>query len=395
MTMATKHDIFKEHLKAWLKAKGRRKERREIASHVCFVAKVHPKSVARGFRRAQLRSGPSGRRRGRRTVYGPDVTAALKWLWDVAGEPCAENLHPLASEYVAVMKRDGEWFRSDETTTKLLAMSLGTMKKRVAGFRRASFPSHGKSTTNPGAIHSVIPVRTGPWDDAPVGTEQIDTVAHCGGSTAGDYVFTVNATDVATLWGTRRAQWNKGQAATVRSMEAMDEDTPFPVLEWHPDSGSEFINWHCVAWSESRGQKLTRSRPNHKNDNCFVEERNGHVVRRWVRYVRFGEPEIVDLLNALYDVLTPFLNHFSASRRTVSKERIGAKWKITREGRAMTPYARVMDRKDVSEEVKAMLKKEHEGLSPLVLKREIDRRQKLLFTYLQRHALPAAQEALR
>ena len=395
MTMATKHDIFKEHLAAWLKAEGNRKKRRDLTEHVCFIASMHPKSVPRAFRRAQMRGASGSRGRGRRTTYGPDVTAALKEIWNAAGEPCGENIHPLIAEYAAILRRDGMWNHGATATTKLLAMSLGTLKKRLMKFRRMSFLSHGRSTTTPGAIHSVIPVRSGPWDEAAVGTMQIDTVAHCGSTTAGDYAYTVNSTDVATLWGARRCQWNKGQMATVGSMEAMDDDMPFPVIEWHPDSGSEFINWHCVEWSKKRGQKLTRSRPNRKNDNCFVEERNGHVVRRWVRYARFDTPEIVHSVNAAYDVLTPYLNHFIASCRTTSKERIGSKWKITREKRSMTPYQRVLVREDVSNEVKTALTKEHEGLNPLVLKREIDRRLAVLFAELKRHERPMPRSELQ
>jgi hypothetical protein len=395
MDMATKHDIFKEHLRAWLEAKDNREKRKEIVEHICFTAHVHPKSVSRGFRRAQMRDGSKTYRRGRSATYGPDVTAALKVIWEMASEPCAENIHPLIAEYVAILRRDGHWKEIDSVTEKLLVMSLGTMKKRIGKFKRRSYPSHGKSTTNPSAIHTHIPIRIGPWDKAGAGTIQIDTVAHCGHSTAGDYVFTVNSTDIATLWGTRRAQWNKGQTATVRSMEAMEKDTPFPLMERHPDSGSEFINWHCLEWSEARGQKLTRSRPNHKNDNCFVEERNGHVVRRYVGYARLDRSEYVDVLNSVYDVLTPYLNHFIASRRTLSKERIGSKWKIARERIAMTPYQRVLARHDVTGDVKEKLRKEHDGMSPLLLKQEIDRRLRLLFTTFQRHASPDARDGLR
>lgn len=392
--MATKKSIFVEHLKAWLEAKGNRQARRDIIANICFIASVHPKSVSRSFRRVQMRDEAAVEHRGRKTTYGPDVIAALKEIWDISGESCAENVHPQIVEYVRILKRDAMWTHSDKITKKLISMSLGTMKKRISKFRRLSFPSHGKSTTTPGTIRSVIPVRSGPWHDVSIGTMQVDTVAHCGGSTAGDYIFTVNATDVATLWGTRRCQWNKGQAATIRSMEAMDEDTPFPIIEWHPDSGSEFVNWHCFDWSVARKQTLTRSRPNHKNDNCFVEERNGHIVRRWVKYARFDMPEIVDALNAVYDILTPYLNHFMASRRTTSKERIGSKWKITREKVSLTPYQRVLLREDVSLEVKVVLKLEHEGLNPLVLKREIDRRIQQVFAMQKRYELPIPRNLL-
>lgn len=384
MNMTTKNSIYQEHLGEWLKARKDKKKRGEIVRNICFIAGVHPKSVPRSFKRVQLHRAGKEERRGRAEYYTPDVIAALKYVWETASEPCAENLHGVLSDYVRTLVRDKVWKHGAEATTKLLAMSLGTMKKRVAKFTRKRFLSHGKSSTKAGAIHSLIPVRRGEWDTAPVGTEQIDTVAHCGNTLVSDFIYTVNATDVATLWGSRRAQLNKGQTATVRSMEHMRGEVPFPVVEWHPDSGSEFINWHCHGWCEKQGIRLTRSRPNRKNDNCFVEERNGHIVRRWVGYTRLDAVEVVAALNAVYDVLTPYLNHFVASCRIVSKERVGARWKITREQRSKTPYERVLARDDVSETIKTKLRNEHEALSPLTMKLEIDRRLKTVFA-LQNH----------
>lgn len=387
--MITKNNIYKEHLSDWLKAKKDKdkKKRGEIIRHICFVAGVHPKSVSRSFDRIQMR-GNLEERRGRKEFYTPDVTFALKEVWNIASEPCAENLHGVIADYVSILIRDNVWQHPPDVTKKLLKMSLGTMKKRVGRFQRKRFIAHGKSTTKAGAIHTLIPVRSGDWDEAVVGTEQIDTVAHCGNTLAGDFVYTVNSIDVPTLWGTRRAQWNKGQTATVASMEQMEKGVPFSIVEWHPDSGSEFINWHCKGWCENKRQKLTRSRPNHKNDNCFVEERNGHIVRRWVGYNRLDVKDIVEALNAVYDVLTPYLNHFVASRRIVAKERIGARWKITREKKAKTPFQRVLERMDVNEEVKTKLKQKHETLSPLVMKREIDRRLQVVFNLQKHHGIP-------
>lgn len=290
MTMETKKNIFREHLGAWLEARGDKQRRGEIIRNICAVAKVHPKSVPRSFRRVQLRDPAREENRGRKIRYGPDVTAALKEVWEITSRPCGENLHGMIPEYVAILRRDGMWRHGAEATKKLLAMSLGLVKLRVGTFVNVRKRARGRSTTKPGSIKSLIPIRSGPWDEAPIGTMQIDTVAHCGGTVAGDFVYTVNATDVATLWGARRAQWNKGQEQTVASMEAIDQDTPFDTCEWHPDTGSEFVNWHCKKWCDERKQRLTRSRPNRKNDNCFVEERNGHIVRKWVGYMRFGEP---------------------------------------------------------------------------------------------------------
>jgi hypothetical protein len=384
MNMTTKNDIFKEHLKKWLAAGKDRKARKEITEHICFVSGIHPKSVPRSFRRLQMAESGATERRGRKQYYTPDAIAALKFVWDAAGEPCGENLHAIISEYVKIFIRDGDWKYSDEATKKLLKMSLGTVKNRVAKFERKGFITHGKSTTSPSSIHALIPIRNGDWDKAGVGTGQIDTVAHCGDSLAGDFVYTVNSTDVPTLWGSRRAQWNKGKVATVANMEYIENDLPFKTTEWHPDSGSEFINWHCYDWCKQRGVKLSRSRPNRKNDNCFVEERNGHIVRKWVGFVRFDASEVVDALNAVYDVLTPYLNHFAASRRIMAKERIGSKWKITREKKAKTPFARVLERNDIAEGNKEKLRQEHAKLNPLAMKNEIDRRLKTVFD-LQKH----------
>ena len=393
--MVTKTSIFEEHLEKWLAVRNNKKERGKIIKHICFVAGVNPKSIARSFRRIQLRDSALGERRGRKRYYTHDVTIALKEVWEVGSEQCGDNLHSLINEYVKILQRDGEWKHSEETTKKLLRMSLGLVKLRVAEFDRKEFLQHGKSTTQRGAIHNLIPIRTGPWDKAPTGTEQIDTVAHCSASVAGDFTYTLNSTDVPTLWGERRAQWNKGQESTIFSLEKMEIDTPFPILERHPDSGSEFINWLCRDWSEARGQKLTRSRPNHKNDNCFVEERNGHIVRRWVGYSRLDARETVDALNLVYDVLNPYTNHFVASKRTVAKERIGSKWKIAREKKASTPYQRVLLRDDVSNDVKTKLRQVHEKLNPLYLKREIDMRLNKVFDIQKRYGTPKLYKELR
>ncbi|OIO38430.1 MAG: hypothetical protein AUJ71_03015 [Candidatus Omnitrophica bacterium CG1_02_49_16] len=386
MTMETKKNIFREHLEAWLVAS--KKGRGEIIKNICAVAKVHPKSVPRSFRRVQTHDAGIPEKRGRKVVYGTDVTAALRDVFDAASSSCGENLHGQIAELVTILQRDGMWKHSAEATEKLLRMSVGLVKLRVRKFAHIRKMIRGRSTTKPGSIKSLIPIRSGPWDEAGTGTIQIDTVAHCNDSIAGDFVYTVNATDVATLWGVRRAQWNKGQEQTVRSMEAMNESIPFPVLEWHPDTGSEFVNWLCKGWADERKQRLTRSRPNRKNDNCFVEERNGHIVRKWVGYTRFDEPEVMGALNKLYDILTPYLNHFIASRRIIAKERIGARWKVVREKKSLTPYQRVMTRADVSLTVKTKLSVLHETLNPLVMKREVDRRLARVFDIHNRHRKP-------
>ncbi len=383
MHMATKKDVFKEKIKEYLSADKVRKG--EILDAVTEVLGLTRKGTIKRFRRMQLRDPTIEEKRGRPRYYLPDVIATLKDIWDIGSEACGENLHPMIGEYINIQIRDDDWHHSDEATAKLRAMSLGSVKAYVGKYARTRRNFGGKSTTQKSSIISMVPVRMDGWAEAEAGVTQVDTVAHCGDSVAGDYVFTTNGTDVATLWGTRRAQWNKGQEATRISLTSMRADSPFPWTELHPDSGTEFINWHLLGYAKETGLRMTRSRPYHKNDNCFVEERNGHVVRTYVGWQRLDVREMVVTQNELYDVLTPYLNHFVASRRIVSKERIGAKWKVTREKVAKTPYQRVLARDDVSEEIKETLGTLHATRNPKTMKTDIDRLVARLHDTQRRH----------
>lgn len=370
MNMTIKQAIFEEKKLEYFKAK--KTSRTKILDIVVDITGMKRKSCIKRFRCIQLRDPRKQEGRGRPRYYTSDVIAALKDVWKIGSESCGENLHSQIGGYIDSEIKTKEWEYDNIITGKLRAMSLGSVKKYVGNFVRTRRNFGGKSTTQRSSVISMIPVRMDGWDTAEVGVIQIDTVAHCGDSVVGDYVFTTNGADVATLWGTRRAQWCKGQESTKTSLEAMRNDSSFPWTEIHPDSGTEFINAHCFSYATETNLRMTRSRPYHKNDNCFVEERNGHIVRVYVGFNRLDARESVDVLNNLYDVLTPYLNHFIASRRIITKERIGAKWKISREKVSKTPYQRVLERSDVTEAVKEKLRIEHEKLNPKKMKLEVD-----------------------
>jgi hypothetical protein len=134
--------------------------------------------------------------------------------------------------------------------------------------------------------------------DKPPGYGQIDTVMHSD-TASGDAVYTVTYLDTATVLTIPIAQFNKGERATRESMKMVQRQMPFPWLGVHPDSGSEFLNWFVKDWCDEEHIALSRSRPNKKNDNMYVEERNGHVVRKFVGYIRLDCPEAAAALNAL------------------------------------------------------------------------------------------------
>jgi len=129
-----------------------------------------------------------------------------------------------------------------------------------------------------------------------------------------------------------------------------------------------------VNWCKSEKIDFSRSRPNRKNDNMYVEERNGHVIRKTVGYITLNCLETVDALNGLYDLLTPYLMHFVAVRRMTEKEKLGSRYRRVYEKMAKTPYQRILEHPEVGTEIKEKLRQEHAKLNPLILKREIDKR---------------------
>ena len=308
MTMATKQEIFREKLLAYLSAG--RDEKGRILDAVCGIAGVHRKAAIRRFKTLQLRDPARSERRGRTLVYGPDVTAALKALWELSWRVCAERLHPMIPEYVQVMQRDGMWRYADATTQLLLRMSLGTLKDRIRTFERIRH-GHGRGTTKPSGLKELIPVRRGPWQNPSPGWGEVDTVAHCGYTISGDFCYTVQYTDVATIWTCLAGQWNKGEEGTRASIERIRDHLPFPLRGIDPDSGSEFINWHLKRWCDRHGIAMTRTRPYMKNDHARIEQKNYANVRHVVGYTRFDDPRHTAILHQLYDALEDYLNFLS------------------------------------------------------------------------------------
>ena len=145
--MKTKNDIFNEIKARYWKA--HRIEKGEILTHICVVTKMHRKAAVRKFKSLQTRDPCKVEGRGRLMYYTPDVTAALKEIWEDDDEVCGELLHPMIKEYVEILKRDKMWKHGDEVTGKLLAMSEATVKRRVGKFLKARKKKHGISDTKP------------------------------------------------------------------------------------------------------------------------------------------------------------------------------------------------------------------------------------------------------
>lgn len=208
-------------------------------------------------------------------------------------------------------------------------------------------------------------------------------------------MYTVNYIDAATYFVIPHAQFNKGKRATQKSMKVIQGNMPLPWLGAHPDTGSEFLNWHVKGWCDEEKIELTRSRPEKKNDNMYVEERNGHVIRKTVGYITLNCPQAVDALNELYNVLTPYLLHFIAVRRMTRKMKVGSTYIRKYEKKAKTAYQRILAHPKVTHAVKETLRAQHATLNPLIMKREIDRRLTKVYAVQQRYGKPRFYSSFR
>lgn len=372
--MTTKLELLEGCLPRYLKAS--KEDKGVILGELCAHTGLHRKAVIRALRRLQLSSAAvrteHRHRGGRAVVYGPDVTPALKFVWELSFELCAERLRPVIGDYVRILRTDGQWPYPETPTMQLLKMSVGTMKRRIAHFQKTRLRTNS-CTTRPSSIKVAIPVRHGPWENPLPGYGEIDTVVHCGTILAGDMAFTVNYTDIATTWFVARAQLNKGEVRTRESIGAMRAQLPFRMLGLDPDSGSEFINWHLKEWCDHESIELSRSRPYRKNDNAHIEQKNRCHVRDFLGYQRIAMPEQISLMNELYaGPLYGLINFFQPSMKLQSKERIGSRYRRVYDT-PKTPLARVLEHPAITPEIKFALIQEYKTLNPLHLKKEIDR----------------------
>jgi len=378
--------IIKEQLSDYLKATITRKT--EIIDHVTHVTAMERKSVIRAFSREQRRSAAVAQPRfGRPTVYTAETDAALAYVWEQYDFPCAERLHPDMAESIRIFIRDDMWDYGASATEQLRRMSLGAMKVRTVQMAKKRGLPRGSSTTRSGDFLKNVPVFYGSWARKGPGHGQLDTVVHSGPKLMGTMVYTVNYIDVATYWQEPVAQLNKSERATLASLATIQSRLPFAVREFHPDSGSEFVNQLAYEWCVAEGITLTRSRPHKKNDNCYVEQRNRSTIRKYVGYERYDCQEAVEAMNELYVVLRLYLNFFQATYKLIRKDKIvdqngGQTTKRSKRiyDKNRSPYRRVLNRTDISQATKDKLTAQYESLNPKVLRDRI----KVLTSKLER-----------
>jgi hypothetical protein len=301
-------------------------------------------------------------------------------VWEASGQICSKRLQPFVGEMVAVLERHGELVISAQTKALLVQMSAATIDRRLQAARSRE-PQRGRSTTKPGSLlKAAIPVRTfADWDEKKPGFIELDLVAHCGESTAGEYLNTLCATDIATGWTEPIGVANKGQAATFAGIQTMRQRFPFLVLGIDSDNGPEFINAHLYRYCLDEQITFTRSRPYKKNDQAHVEQKNWTIVRQWIGYDRYQHPEELVLLELIYTDLRLLVNFFQPVMKLVEKLRVGSKVR-KKYDTAQTPCQRVLASPDIDQQTKDQLCELYLSHNPVELRRRIDANLKKLWT---------------
>jgi hypothetical protein len=216
--------------------------------------------------------------------------------------------------------------------------------------------SHGLSTTKPGTLlKQSIAVRTfTEWSAEKPGFMEIDLVAHCGDSVAGQFLNTLTCTDVCTGWTDVTGLMHRSKETVYEAVRLMRQRLPFPLLGIDSDNGTEFINELLHSYCLDEKITFTRSRPYQKNDQAHVEQKNWSVVRRTVGYDRWETQSELTLLESIYDDLRLYVNFFQPSFKLIAKQRVGNRT-IKQYDVPKTPYQRVLERQDISLQAKARL----------------------------------------
>lgn len=379
----------KNERQAYLKAirsryrRAGKKAKVTILDEFCAVCGYHRKYA---IRLLNQRGTPKRKRRpGRKSIYAtPEFLTALKHIWFASDQMCSKKLKaaiPLwLPFYETIYKR-----LTPETQDKLLSISAASID-RVLKPVRLTQGRKGLSGTKPGSLlKNQIPIRTHFWDVSQPGFMEADTVAHCGNSLAGDFVWSLTMTDIHTTWTENRATWNKGAQGVLAQIQDIEEKLPFTMKGFDCDNGSEFLNYHLVRYFTDHPSVMsfTRSRPYKKNDNAHVEQKNWSHVRQLFGYDRFEDQGLVELMNDLYaNECSLYQNHFCPSMKLLKKQRINSKY-YKKYDAPQTPYHRVLESDQIKDETRKRLKTIHQSLNPFILKKIIEKKLRVIFKHVK------------
>lgn len=356
-----------------------------LVDEVCEVTGYHRKAVIRLLRRPTT---TRRRRPGRPIQYGPVVVGTLRRIWEAAGYPWSVRLKALLPIWLPWAIR--RWPIADAVAVRLRTMSPRQMDRALRPFKK-ELRTRQYGRTKPGTLlKHQIPLKTDRWDVQEPGFTEIDLVAHSGDRADGEFLHSLNVTDIHTTWVETRAVMGKSQQHVQEALEHMRQQLPFRLCGIDSDNGSEFINHHLHRYCGTHDIQFTRGRPYKKDDNAHIEQKNWTHVRKLLGYVRYDTPEALAAINALYDDLRLLQNLCLPSVKLREKKRVGARIR-RRYDAPRTPLERVEACAAAadSEQLRA-LRHLRARLNPFALAERIDRQLAAVYRLANHRVSPAA-----
>ena len=351
LSLSARREITKKQARAY--ASASKKGKGEILARLVGEVGWSRANARRQLNAALTRRGSARavERKPRPRTYGYDTLKVLQRVWEVAGRPCGKYLAAVMGATVMNMGNHTGAFGevaarvSPGVREQLLTMSAPTIDRLLAPHKRSLRPG-GKSTTrsrknrHAEAIPIMTHVSAIDWQP---GLVAIDTVAHCGHSTKGQYAFTLTVTDVFNGWTINQAIKNKAAVWVAQAMEDVQGQFPYPIDHLHSDNGSEFLNDPVTQWADDHDIRMTRSRPSHSNDNPFAEQKNGAIVRRSAFNYRYDTDTELTLLNELWPLVNLRKNLFLPTKKVTGYRKTRSGKTVRSYDAPRTPADRVLD----------------------------------------------------
>ena len=358
---------------------ARKRQKRDLLDEMEQVTGMHRKSLTRLLKKSDLKPKPPQRRPRRRT-YGADVEHVVGLVWESLDGICAERLTPALRATAEHLEAFGELALTDEVRRQLETISVSTVQRMLQRRPQVRPQLPRAATERANALRAPVPAERICWQTSEPGHFEVDLVHHSGPSATGEYGHSLQLIDVATGWSERVMVLGRSQRAMQAGFEQVLARLPFPIRELHPDNGSEFFNAHLLRFfgETITGLRLSRSRPYHKNDNRYVEQKNATLVRQYLGFARFERPEQITQANTLYDDLWTYYNLFQPVMHLAEKTYVDGKLRRQWDT-AQTPYQRLLASGVLDEEQAAALQQRYRETNPRALRRQIYRRLDLLW----------------
>jgi len=309
-------------------------------------------------------------------IYDEAVKAVLTVLWEASDRICGKRLKAAIPHLVSSMERHGHLKMDLEVRRKVLAVSAATIDRLLTPVRKGAGMRRRRRSSK--KVSKEIPIKTfSDWKDPSPGFLEIDFVVHGRGSMAGEYLHSLVATDVCCGWVEAVPLLAREQSLVTEGLDRIREQLPVPTRGIDSDNDGAFINDTLASYCQRAGIVLTRSRPYRKNDQAWIEQKNGAVIRKMVGHERFSGIVAGQALAHLLQAVRLYVNYFQPSFKLRERVREGSKVKKLYHPPA-TPCDRLLMHQDVDEKTKATLRAQRDGLDPVELLHRIRQGQKAL-----------------